>query len=360
MLIQPSDLYHSAKIRVVGVGGGGSNAISSMIKDRHIEGVEFIAVNTDAQALGVSSAPVKVQIGDELTRGLGSGGNPEIGRKAAEESADKLHEVLQGSDMVFLTAGLGGGTGTGAMPFVAGIAKGIGALTIGVVTKPFSFEGSRRQMQAEEGWANLKDRVDALITIPNQRILEITDRSISILDAFKLADSVLGEAVQGISDMITSPGLINVDFADVKTIMNEAGSAMMGMGVSSGEDRSATAARNAIHSPLLELSIEGATGILFNIVAGRDFGMHEIDQAAQIISDAAYPDANIIFGTSIDESLEDQVKITVIATGFELKPNSISDSSFKAVPTGSIEPAGDKEEKSPEEVYDVPAFLRKS
>lgn len=356
MLIQPTDLYHTANIKVVGVGGGGGNVIDAMIRDRNIAGVEFIAINTDSQALGVNQATTKVQIGEDLTRGLGSGGNPEIGRKSAEESADRLHEVLQGADMVFLAAGMGGGTGTGALPFIAGIAKGIGALTVGVVTKPFSFEGSRRIQQAEVGLITLNDKVDALITVPNQRLLEITDRHISIMDAFKLSNDVLGEAVQGISDLINAPGNINVDFADVKAIMNEAGSAMMGMGVASGEDRAIIAAKNAIQSPLLELSIEGATGILFNIVAGSDFGMHEIDQAARVISDAAGSDADIFFGISVDESLEDQVKITVIATGFELRPvpKNISELSQ---PTAKADTTTEKDEPS-EGAYDVPAFLR--
>ena len=316
MLIKP-DVQRFAKIKVVGLGGGGSNSLNSMISLQQIQGVEFVAVNTDAQALMNNQSPTKVQIGETLTRGLGSGGDPEIGRQAAEESSQKLEDVLQDGDMVFLTAGLGGGTGTGAMPVVAQTAKNIGALTVAVVTKPFAFEGTRRMVVAEEGIEKLKDKVDALIIIPNQRLLETVEKNMTLQEAFKLADSVLGQGVQGISDLITMPGLINVDFADVKTIMSSAGSALMGIGVAGGENRAAAAARMAIASPLLEVSIEGAKGVLFNIVGGSDLSMTEVNEAAQIIAQAADPDANIIFGATIKDDQLDQVKISVIATGFD-------------------------------------------
>ena len=316
MLIKP-DVQRFAKIKVMGLGGGGANSINSMIALQQIQGVEFVAVNTDAQALMNNQSPTKVQIGETLTRGLGSGGDPEIGRQAAEESTQKLQDVLQDADMVFLTAGMGGGTGTGAIPIVAQIAKGIGALTVAVVTKPFSFEGTRRMVVAEEGMDKLKDKVDALIIIPNQRLLETVDKNITLQEAFRLADSVLGQGVQGISDLITMPGLINVDFADVKAVMSNAGSALMGIGVAGGENRAAAAARMAIASPLLEVSIEGAKGVLFNIVGGTDLSMAEVNEAAQIIAQAADPDANIIFGATIKEDQLDQVKLSVIATGFD-------------------------------------------
>lgn len=316
MLIKP-DVQRFAKIKVVGLGGGGSNSLNSMIALQQIQGVEFLAVNTDAQALMNNQSPSKVQIGETITRGLGSGGDPEVGRQAAEESTQKLEDVLQDADMVFLTAGMGGGTGTGSIPIVAQIAKNIGALTVAVVTKPFSFEGTRRMVVAEEGVEKLKDKVDALIIIPNQRLLETVEKNMTLQEAFKLADSVLGQGVQGISDLITMPGLINVDFADVKTIMSSAGSALMGIGVAGGENRAAAAARMAIASPLLEVSIEGAKGVLFNIVGGSDLSMTEVNEAAQIIAQAADPDANIIFGATIKEDQLDQVKISVIATGFD-------------------------------------------
>lgn len=316
MLIKP-DVQRFAKIKVVGLGGGGTNALNSMISLQQIQGVEFIAINTDAQALLGNQAPTKVQIGEALTRGLGSGGNPDIGRQAAEESTQKIEDVLEGSDMVFLTAGMGGGTGTGSISVAAAVAKKLGALTVAVVTKPFTFEGSRRSIVAEEGIEVLKDKVDALIVIPNQRLLEVVDKTMSLFEAFKLADSVLGQGVQGISDLIVMPGLINVDFADVRTIMTNAGSALMGIGQAGGENRAATAARMAIASPLLEVSIEGAKGVLFNIVGGPDLSMTEVNEAAQIIAQAAEPDANIIFGATIKEDMVDMVKISVIATGFD-------------------------------------------
>lgn len=316
MLIKP-DVQRFAKIKVVGLGGGGSNALNSMITLQQIQGVEFIAVNTDAQALLGNQSPTKVQIGESLTRGLGSGGDPAVGQAAAEESTQKIQDVLADADMVFLTAGMGGGTGTGSIPIAAGIAKQLGALTVAVVTKPFAFEGSRRMVVAEDGIEKLKDKVDALIVIPNQRLLEVVEKNMTLADAFKLADSVLGQGVQGISDLITMPGLINVDFADVKSIMTNAGSALMGIGQAGGENRASTAARMAIASPLLEVSIEGAKGVLFNIVGGPDLSMNEVNDAAQIIAQAAEPDANIIFGATIKEDLVDLVKISVIATGFD-------------------------------------------
>lgn len=316
MLIRPQTASF-AKIRVIGVGGGGGNAINSMIHESSIKGVEFIAINTDAQALLQSQAQTKIQIGENITRGLGSGGNPQIGLGAAEESREKIKEMLEGSDMVFLTCGMGGGTGTGATPIIAEVAKEVGALTVGVVTKPFMFEGTRRMVQAEEGVEELKGRVDTLIVIPNQRILEVVDKKLSLLEAFRVADSVLNHGVQGISDLITVAGLINVDFADVKSIMSDAGSALMGIGVGVGENRASIAARQATASPLLEVSMEGARGVLFNITGGTDLTMSEVDEASKIIHAAADPDANIIFGATIDEALHDQIRITVIATGFD-------------------------------------------
>src|SRR3990170_5245247 len=302
MLIKPQTT-NFAKIRVMGVGGGGGNALNSMISGSAIQGVDFIAVNTDAQSLLLNQAATKVQIGEDLTKGLGSGGNPEIGLQAAEESYEKLKDILDGTDMVFLTAGMGGGTGTGAAPVIARAAKEVGALAVAVVTKPFAFEGTRRMVTAEEGIDNLRDKVDTLVVIPNQRILDVVDKKLSLLEAFKVADSVLTQGVQGISDLITMPGLINVDFADVRTIMQNAGSALMGIGTGTGENRATTAARTAISSPLLEISIDGAKGVLFNIIGGSDVSMSEVDEAARMIADAVDPDANIIFGATIDESM---------------------------------------------------------
>lgn len=316
MLIKP-DIARFAKIKVIGVGGGGCNAINSMISVNQIGGVDFIGINTDAQALLTCQAQTKIQIGDNLTRGLGAGGKPEIGRQAAEESKEKIAEHLRGTDMIFLTCGEGGGTGTGATPIVAELAKEMGALTVAVVTKPFHFEGARRMVSAEEGITNLKEKVDTLIVIPNQRLLEVIDKKMTLLDAFRVTDSVLGQGVQGISDLITMPGLINVDFADVRTIMTNAGSSLMGIGTGVGENRAATAARAAIASPLLEISIEGAKGVLFSITGGSDLTMSEVDEAAKQIAAAVDPDANIIFGAMIDENLVDQIKITVVATGFD-------------------------------------------
>ncbi|RRJ86275.1 cell division protein FtsZ [Gulosibacter macacae] len=305
-----------AVIKVVGVGGGGVNAVNRMI-EIGLRGVEFIAVNTDAQALMLTDADVKIDIGRELTRGLGAGADPEIGRRAAEDHVEDIEEALAGADMVFVTAGEGGGTGTGGAPVVARVAKSIGALTIGVVTKPFSFEGRRRMEQAEQGVAALKDEVDALIVVPNDRLLEISDRGISMLEAFATADQVLLAGVQGITDLITNPGVINVDFADVKSVMQGAGSALMGIGTARGADRSVKAAELAVASPLLEASIEGAHGVLLSVQGGSNLGMFEVAEAAQLVRDAVYEGANIILGTAVDDTLGDEVRVTVIAAGFE-------------------------------------------
>ncbi|MFF4772352.1 cell division protein FtsZ [Microtetraspora fusca] len=305
-----------AVIKVVGIGGGGVNAVNRMIEEG-LKGVEFIAINTDAQALLMSDADVKLDVGRELTRGLGAGANPEVGRKAAEDHREEIEEVIKGADMVFVTAGEGGGTGTGGAPVVANIARSLGALTIGVVTRPFSFEGKRRAMQAEAGIETLREEVDTLIVIPNDRLLSISDRQVSVLDAFKAADQVLLSGVQGITDLITTPGLINLDFADVKSVMSGAGSALMGIGHARGDDRSVAAAEMAVSSPLLEASIDGAHGVLLSIAGGSDLGLFEINEAAQLVSNAAAVDANIIFGTVIDDALGDEVRVTVIAAGFD-------------------------------------------
>lgn len=305
-----------AVIKVVGVGGGGVNAVNRMI-ELGLRGVEFIAINTDAQALLMSDADVKLDVGRELTRGLGAGADPEVGRRAAEDHAEEIEEALRGADMVFVTAGEGGGTGTGGAPVVAKIAKSIGALTIGVVTKPFSFEGRRRQSQAEGGVSRLKEEVDTLIVVPNDRLLEISDRGISMIEAFATADQVLLAGVQGITDLITTPGLINLDFADVKSVMQGAGSALMGIGSARGADRAIKAAELAVESPLLEASIEGAHGVLLSIQGGSNLGIFEINDAAQLVKEAAHPEANIIFGTVIDDTLGDEVRVTVIAAGFD-------------------------------------------
>lgn len=305
-----------AVIKVVGVGGGGVNAVNRMI-ELGLRGVEFIAVNTDAQALLMSDADVKLDVGRELTRGLGAGADPEVGRRAAEDHAEEIEEALAGADMVFVTAGEGGGTGTGGAPVVARIAKSIGALTIGVVTRPFSFEGRRRQSQAEAGVNKLKEEVDTLIVVPNDRLLEISDRGISMIEAFATADQVLLAGVQGITDLITTPGLINLDFADVKSVMQGAGSALMGIGSARGADRAIKAAELAVESPLLEASIEGAHGVLLSIQGGSNLGIFEINDAAQLVREAAHPEANIIFGTVIDDTLGDEVRVTVIAAGFD-------------------------------------------
>jgi cell division protein FtsZ len=306
-----------ARIRVVGVGGGGSNAVNRMIEE-DIRGVEFVAINTDGQALMYSNAPQRVRIGDKLTRGLGAGGRPEVGEKAAQESADELYEVLENSDMVFITAGMGGGTGTGAAPIIAGLARKVNALTIGVVTRPFTFEGSRRAQIANEGIEKLKEQVDTLIVIPNDRLLEMADKRTSLTDSFRLADDVLHQGIQGISELITIPGLINLDFADVKTIMSEGGAALMAVGHGEGDDAAIAAAEQAINNRLLDISIDGARGILFNITGGPDLSLHAVNQAAAIIRETAHPDVNLIFGAVIDEEMRDKVRITVVATGFEM------------------------------------------
>lgn len=315
-LVKP-DVGRFAKIKVLGVGGGGGNALNSMILDNQIQGVDFLALNTDNQALLANHAPVKIQIGENLTRGLGVGGNPELGRQAAEESKEKIAQHLQDTDMVFITGGMGGGTCTGAAQVIAEVAKELGALTVAVVTKPFAFEGTRRMVSAEEGIESLTGKVDALIIIPNQKLLDSIDKKMTLIEAFRVADDVLGQGVQGISDIITLPGLINRDFADVKTIMKNAGSAFMGIGIGVGENRAQTAAKAAISSPLLEISIDGAKGILFTVTGGADLTMSEIDEASKIITEKSDADANIIFGATINEKLVDQLKITVIATGFD-------------------------------------------
>ncbi|WBW99621.1 cell division protein FtsZ [Oceanirhabdus sp. W0125-5] len=310
------DVQDFAKIKVIGCGGGGNNAVNRMIIEG-LRNVEFIGINTDKQALLLSQANQKIQIGDKLTKGLGAGANPSIGKKAAEESREEIEQAIKGADMVFITAGMGGGTGTGAAPVVAEIAKAMNILTVGVVTKPFPFEGRKRMMQAEMGIKELKDKVDTLVTIPNERLLMMVDKKTSLMEAFKVADDVLRQGVQGISDLITIPGLVNLDFADVRTIMQDKGLAHMGVGKASGESRAADAAKQAISSPLLETSIVGATGVLLNVTGGPDLGLLEINEAAEIVQEAADMDANIIFGAVIDENIKDEIRITVIATGFE-------------------------------------------
>ena len=348
-----------AVIKVVGVGGGGGNAVNRMI-DAGLKGVEFIAVNTDAQALLMSDADVKLDLGRELTRGLGAGSDPEVGKQAAEDHRSEIEEVLRGADMVFITAGKGGGTGTGGAPIIAEVAKSIGALTIGVVTRPFTFEGRRRSVQAEQGIQTLKEKVDTLIIIPNDRLLQVSDDKPSMLNAFKMADEVLLQGVQGITDLITTPGLINTDFADVKMIMTNAGSALMGIGYASGDGRAVAAARSAISSPLLEASIEGARGILLNISGPSDLGLFEVNEAAEIISEAAHPDANIIFGAVIDDALGDEVRITVIAAGFDRFEGERRDAPLglreEERALGGTE--GDDVAELGDDDFDVPDFLR--
>ena len=312
----PTELENFAQIKVIGVGGGGSNAVNRMIR-AEVRGVEFIAVNTDAQALLNSDAPTRIRIGDKVTKGLGSGGNPDTGRKAAEESQDELFDVLRGADMIFIAAGMGGGTGTGAAPYIAQIAREVGALTVAVVTKPFNFEGTRRSRVGDEGIAQLRQYVDALITIPNQRLLEVAGKNTTVPEAFRLADDVLRQGIQGISDLITYHGVINVDFADVKSVMSDAGSALMAIGTASGDNRCVEAARMAIESPLLEISIDGAKGVLFNIYASEELSIIEVNEAAELIRSVADPDANIIFGAVIDPNMGKEVKLTLIATGFD-------------------------------------------
>ncbi|RAL56560.1 cell division protein FtsZ [Candidatus Gracilibacteria bacterium GN02-873] len=334
-----------ANIKVVGVGGAGNNAVNRMIESG-VEGIEFIAINTDAQALFTSKASTRINIGRATTRGLGAGANPDVGKKAAEESSEEIKNALSGADMVFVTCGLGGGTGTGAAPVVAEIAKSVGALVVGVVTKPFSFEGARRTAQAYEGFGHLRDKVDTLITIPNDRILTIIDKKTPLTEAFSVADDILTNGVQGVADLITRPGLINVDFADVRSVMENAGSALMGIGFGSGENRAIDAARGAIESPLLELSINGAKGLLLNITGGNDLSMFEVDEASRMITESCDPNANIIFGTSIDDAYTGEIKITVIATGFSEETNaqiaSNSRGGFGKSPIFGTPPVGNK------------------
>ncbi len=341
MINPPNQVESFANIKVVGVGGGGCNAVDRMIEEG-LQGVEFIAINTDAQALMLSKAPVRLRIGDKLTRGLGSGGDPETGRKAAEESAEEMYDVLRGADMVFITGGMGGGTGTGACSIVAQICGEVGSLTIGVVTRPFSFEGSRRIQSAEAGINELKEYADTLIVIPNDRLLQIVDKRANLHDAFKMADDVLRQGVQGISELITVPGLINLDFADVRTIMSEGGAALMAVGNAKGEERAREAAEKAISSELLDITIDGARGILFNVTGGPDLTLFEVNQAAAIIKETAHPDVNLIFGAVIDPSLSDELRITVIATGFERT----------GIPRRLLEKSGTGRENMPSQVLE--------
>jgi len=374
-LVKP-DSARIAKIKVIGVGGGGGNAVSSMVENGAISGVEFIVCNTDAQVLLNNKALTKIQIGEKITKGLGVGGDPEIGTQAAEESIEKLKELMIDTDMVFITAGMGGGTGTGAAPVIARLAKESGALTVGIVTKPFAFEGTRRTVAAEDGIEKLREAVDTLIVIPNQRLMDVIDRKMSLVDAFKVVDSVLEQGVGGIAEIITTPGLVNVDFADVRTIMNGAGTALLGIGTGVGENRAQMAARAAVSSPLLDLSIEGARGVLFNIAGGKDMTMYEVDEAAKIISQAADQDANIIFGAVVKEELSDQIRITVIATGFDETRSRIAQmrpSNIRQVVSGVVsEPVNPPAEVLEEELndnideddtfgdkFEIPAFLRK-
>ena len=351
----------TATIKVIGVGGGGTNAVNRMV-DSGIRGVEFVAVNTDRQALLLSKAVSKIQIGEKITRGLGAGANPDIGAQAAEESKSEITEALRGADMVFVTAGMGGGTGTGAAPIVAACAKEMGILTIGVVTKPFTFEGKKRLSQAERGIESLKSKVDTLVVIPNDKLLQIIDRKTSIVEAFKMADDVLRQGVQGISDLIAIPGLVNLDFADVKTIMLNTGMAHMGIGRASGENRAEDAAKQAIQSPLLETSIEGARGVIINITGGSNLGLHEVNTAAELVQRSVDPEANIIFGAVIDESLDEDIVITVIATGFEKEDDkvpSLSDITSKSwspkpITSSSVESTNSNGD------LDIPTFLRKN
>ena len=365
-----------ARIKVIGVGGAGQNAVNRMIEEG-IQGVEFIAANSDAQALTLSSAPVRVRLGDKITRGLGAGGDPEIGRKAAEESSDELYNVLKGSDMVFVTAGMGGGTGTGAAPVVAQVAKECGALTIGVVTRPFTFEGGKRSQSAEAGVAKMKEHAHTLISIPNDRLLQLADKKSSLQDAFRMADEVLHQGIQGISELITIPGLINLDFADVRTIMSEGGAALMAVGHGEGEDRAKIAAEKAISSQLLDITIDGARGVLFNVTGGSNMTLFEVNQAAAIIRETAHPDVNMIFGAVIDPNMGDDIRVTVIATGFErtTMPRRISTPQFNTNSNeGNLFGFSDSlnvdagannnghKEVTPkvfkQDDYDIPAFLR--
>ncbi len=356
-----------ARIKVLGVGGGGSNAVNRMIEEG-LRGVEFIAVNTDAQALMLSDAPNRIRIGEKLTKGLGSGGDPSIGGKAAEESSDDLYEVISGADMVFITAGMGGGTGTGAAPIIARVARETGALTIGVVTKPFTFEGTRRREVSADGIERLKEHVDTLIAIPNDRLLEIVDRRASMQQAFRVADDVLRQGIQGISELITVPGLINLDFADVRSIMAEGGAALMAIGHGEGDNKAVDAAEQAIASALLDVTIDGARGILFNVSGGTDLSLHDVHEAAEIIRKTAHPEANIIFGAVIDESMKDKIRITVIATGFDgtaqPRPTAIRSAASTPVTERKVAPRAVPVSEFPARVLDsenldIPAFLRR-
>lgn len=367
MLEFEMDMDQLAQIKVIGVGGGGSNAVNRMIENG-LQGVEFIAVNTDAQALHLSKAEAKLQLGGKLTRGLGAGANPDIGKKAAEESREQLEEVLQGADMVFITAGMGGGTGTGAAPVIAEVAKELGALTVGVVTRPFTFEGRKRATQAASGIAALKEKVDTLIVIPNDRLLEIVDKNTPMLEAFREADNVLRQGVQGISDLIAVPGLINLDFADVKTIMSEKGSALMGIGIATGENRAAEAAKKAISSPLLETSVDGAQGVLMNITGGSNLSLYEVHEAAEIVSAASDAEVNMIFGSVINENLKDEIVVTVIATGFDDTETKTQRSTQKPIknqaPVQEEQPKENRfaqpvqQTSEPTDTLDIPTFLR--
>jgi len=351
----------NAVIKVIGVGGAGNNAVNRMIESG-IRGVEFISVNTDRQALQLSKASTKIQIGEKLTRGLGAGANPDIGAQAAEESKAEIAEILRGADMVFVTSGMGGGTGTGAAPVIAATARELGILTIGVVTKPFTFEGKKRLTQAERGIANLKEKVDTLVVIPNDKLLQVIDRRTSIIEAFKMADDVLRQGVQGISDLISIPGLINLDFADVKAIMLNTGMAHMGIGIASGENRAEDAAKQAIQSPLLESSVEGARGVIINITGGHDLGLQEANTAAELIQRSVDPEANIIFGVVTDETLTDEIVITVIATGFEKETGLSSigvDNLINATWNRKINSIPAADSKDPQSDLDIPTFLRK-
>src|SRR3954454_10806345 len=345
-----------AVIKVVGVGGGGTNAVNRMV-DAGLSGVEFIAVNTDAQALMMCDADLKIHIGSKATRGLGAGADPNVGQAAAQESRDELKEALKGADMIFVTAGEGGGTGTGAAPIVAELGRELDALTVGVVTRPFAFEGRKRSDQAERGIENLRDRVDTLIVIENDRLLQVVEKRTSIVEAFRMADDILRQGVQGITDLITIPGLVNLDFADVRTIMRDAGSALMGIGRASGENRAAEAARSAVSSPLLEASIEGATGILLNVTGPADIGLFEVNEAAEVVTSAADQNANVIFGAVIDDAQGDEVRVTVIATGFGARGRRRRRPDALEAPIPSTAPSGESFDM-PRDVLDVPSFLR--
>ncbi|NLJ40007.1 MAG: cell division protein FtsZ [Clostridiales bacterium] len=352
------DMDQFAQIKVIGVGGGGNNAVNRMIQ-YGLKGVEFITINTDKQALYLSQSNQKIQIGEKLTKGLGAGANPEIGKKAAEESRDEIQHALEGADMAFITSGMGGGTGTGAAPIVAELAKEMGILTVGVVTKPFLFEGRQRMNNADRGIIELQERVDTLVTIPNDRLLQVIEKRTSMLEAFRIADDVLRQGVQGISDLIAVPGLVNLDFADVRTIMLERGLAHMGIGKSSGDNRAMDAAKQAIQSPLLETTIDGAKGVLLNITGGENLGLFEVNEAAELVAQAAHPEANIIFGAVIDENLGEEIRITVIATGFsQQRSEAVAPGIFKREKPKEAEPVFRPE--YPEEELVIPTFLRRS